>query len=92
MLLKCGAGYEFVSCVLVCMEIPYIYYAVKNKWSFRKFITRAAICGVGGVAGFFAAVGINLYQCTRLVGSFDTALGLMIENISKTKDIFRFVE
>jgi len=87
-LLKCGAGYEFVSCVLVCMEIPYIYYAVKNKWSFRKFITRAAICGVGGVAGFFAAVGINLYQCTRLVGSFDTALSLMIENISKRTGAF----
>lgn len=86
--LKCGAGYEFVSCVLVCMEIPYIYYAVKNKWSFKKFITRAVVCGIGGVAGFFAAVGINLYQCTRLVGTFDRALDLMIENISKRTGAF----
>ena len=86
--LKCGAGYEFVSCVLVCMEIPYIYYAVKNEWSFKKFIIRAVVCGIGGVAGFFAAVGINLYQCTRLVGTFDKALELMIENISKRTGAF----
>lgn len=86
--LKCGAGYEFVSCVLVCMEIPYIYYALKNKWGVKKFLVRAVTVGVGGVLGFAAAVALNLLQCTLLVGDFDTALRLFIENISKRTGAF----
>lgn len=86
--LKCGAGYEFVSCVLVCMEIPYIYYALKNKWSAKKFFSRAVISGVGGVFGFAVAVSLNLFQCKMLVGNFETAVRLMIENISKRTGAF----
>lgn len=86
--LKCGAGYEFVSCVLICMELPLIYYAIRNKWTFTKFITRAVVSGVGGVLGFACAVGVNLYQCKLLVGDFNTAVSLMIENISKRTGAF----
>lgn len=86
--LRCGAGYEFVSCVLVCMELPFIYYAVKNSWSVKKFVTRAVISGVGGVAGFCAAVVVNLVQCKMLVGDFGTAVELMLENISKRTGAF----
>lgn len=86
--LKCGAGYEFVSCVLVCMEIPYIYYAFKNKWDIKKFFARAVVSGVGGVLGFACAIALNLLQCKLLVGDFETAVQLMIENISKRTGAF----
>ncbi|MBE6688999.1 MAG: hypothetical protein E7588_06960 [Ruminococcaceae bacterium] len=86
--LKCGAGYEFVSCVLVCMELPFIYYAVKNNWSIKKFFGRAIVSGLGGIAGFAAAIGINLFQCRLLVGDFSTAVQLMMENISKRTGAF----
>lgn len=86
--LKCGAGYEFVSCVLVCMEIPFIYYAVHNSWSIKKFLIRTAVSGIGGITGFAAAIGVNLLQCKMLVGDFNTAVELMIENISKRTGAF----
>ena len=88
--LKCGAGYEFVSCVLVCMEIPLIYYAVQNSWNIKKFFIRAAVSGIGGIMGFAAAVGVNLFQCKKLVGDFNTAVQLMMENISKRTGAFGF--
>ena len=66
--LRSACGYEFISCVMVAMELPLIYYAVKRAWGLKMYLKRAAIAGVGALLGFAGALFVNLALMAGLKG------------------------
>lgn len=86
--LKSACGYEFISSILIAAALPFLYYAVKNKWKIKIFLRRVFWVGLGGVSGFAAALLLNLYQCTRMLNSLTQSLTLMMDNVSKRTGFF----
>lgn len=72
-LIKSACGYEFISCVMVSVEVPLIYFAVKNSMNLRRYIKRACVIGFGAATGFISAVLIHLSASTSYYGDFDLA-------------------
>lgn len=66
--LRSACGYEFISCVMVAMELPLIYYAVKRAWGLKMYLKRAAIAGAGALLGFAGALFVNLALMAGLKG------------------------
>lgn len=66
--LRSACGYEFISCVMVALELPIIYYAVKQMWGWKKYLKRALIAGTGAIAGFLGALFVNLSLMAGLRG------------------------
>ncbi|MEH2955744.1 hypothetical protein VV089_22790 [Candidatus Merdisoma sp. JLR.KK011] len=66
--LRSACGYEFISCVMVALELPLIYYAVKEAWELRLYLKRALIAGIGAITGFLGALFVNLALMAGLRG------------------------
>lgn len=49
-------GFEFVSTVLIAMEIPVVYYAAKHWSDRKKWLRPAFMFGVAGIAAFVLAL------------------------------------
>lgn len=75
--LRSACGYEFISCVMVALELPVIYYAIKQSWGLKKYMQRAVKAGLGALAGFAAALFVNLALMAGLKG-WREALDYMI--------------
>ena len=55
--IKCLMGYEYISTILVALTLPFIYDAVKfHSW---KKLKPGIIASMGGMVGFFLAMGIH---------------------------------
>lgn len=78
-------GFEFTSSVLICMEIPVVYYCVKH-WgdaAQRKKWLRAALwLGVCGLAAFVGAMLVLCVQSVMHWGGFARALEEILRTVS----------
>ena len=54
--LKVSFGYEYTSTVMMGILVAVIFYAVRDAWSFPKFITMSMIVGVLALFGFAGGV------------------------------------
>lgn len=66
--LRSACGYEFISCVMVALELPLIYFGIKQAWSLRLYIKRAFVAGLGALLGFGGALLVNLALMAGLKG------------------------
>lgn len=80
---KSACGYEFISAVMVSAEIPIIYYAIKNRWSWRKSVLRFLKNGLAAIAGFLFALCIHLVQCFLYYGNITSAFQMLQYTIAK---------
>lgn len=86
--IKASCGFEFISCVLISIEIPVIFYAIREKWNKKRYIYRSLFIGVGGILAFIITFCINLWQRVMYFGDFNAAWENMITNISKRTGVF----
>jgi hypothetical protein len=64
--LKCAAGYEYISTILIMTMLPLIFYAYKNQWRFKVFLNRfLSLCGYA-LLGFAFAILIHLIMIAIL--------------------------
>lgn len=68
-LVKCLAGYEYISTILVSSVVPFFYFSIKNKWPLAIFLKRTLLASICAVVGFFAAIAIHIAQLSLLKGS-----------------------
>ena len=80
-------GFEFFTAMLVAVEMPVIFYAVKGKWDIKMYVRRSVYVGCGGIAAFFSAIAINLWQRVAYVGSFGQAASDLFHNIYRRTGI-----
>lgn len=86
--IKSACGFEFISTILISVEIPIIYYAVKNKYSFKEWFLKSMYVGIGGILGFITAIVVYLIQATNYFGSLNLAVNNFIYTISKRTGAF----
>lgn len=85
-LLKCASGYEFVTVILICGELPLFYYAIKEKWNFKKFFMYFSATSVIAVMGFVSGIFLHVLKgiftnhytdvVRAILGSMSYRLGL----------------
>ncbi|MCI8417876.1 MAG: hypothetical protein HFI33_10375 [Lachnospiraceae bacterium] len=66
--LRSACGYEFISCVMVALELPLIYFGVKKSWSLGLYVKRSLVAGLGALLGFASALSVNLALMAGLKG------------------------
>ena len=86
--IRAACGFEFITTFLISIELPVIFYALKNNWTKREYILRSTWIGLGGITAFLAAFCVNIWQRTMYFGSFETALENMQANVYKRTGIF----
>lgn len=54
--IRCSCGYEFLSVVMINLEIPLFYYAYKNKWKIKEFIKRFLSLAAVAILAFICSL------------------------------------
>lgn len=86
--LKAACGFEMISTVMVSMEMPVFYYAIKNQWSTYTIITKFLLSFMGAMLAFLSTLIVNFLQQTFLLSSFKKAFDNIIYTISKRTGAF----
>lgn len=81
--IKSLAGYEYMSTILISTVVPLIYFAIKDSWTLKTFITRFVLVGISGLVGFFTAIFMHLVQLANTLGSFSKGLEHLWYTIAK---------
>lgn len=81
--IKSACGYEYISTVLISMEIPVIYYAIKDKWNLKEAATKFLLIGLAGVCGFMVAIIINAWQIGLTQGGIKNGFDAILYNVEK---------
>ena len=55
-------GFEIVTSICVLATIPVFFYAILDKWSFRRFATRFGIVATGAIFAVLMSVGVLVIQ------------------------------
>ena len=79
--IRVSNGFEFVSAVLITAVLPIIFYAINEKWTFKQYVRRSLFIGLGGLAAFFVALGVNLWQRAMLLGGLSESWVHLQRNI-----------
>lgn len=81
--IRSACGYEFISLVMIDMEVPLFYYMVKNRWEIKKFVKRFFSLGAAALLGFITAFVVNMIQLFLYYGGqWDLLIDLLKWKIS----------
>jgi len=87
--IRAACGFEFISTVLISIELPIIYYAIKNKYKLKLFLETVIRIGISGLIGFLVALIINLYQKANYMGNLSVAALSLKNNIAYRTGLFK---
>lgn len=79
--LRCCCGFEFVSTIMIGLEAPVFYYALKNQWNKRRFFRVFVGLLISALCGFALALSVHLLQLSAALGGFREAIDAQIGNI-----------
>lgn len=82
-LLKCMAGYEYISSILISTIVPILFFGIKDSWSLRKIFKTAFFVGFYGLMGFFVALLIHLIKLYSVLGDWGKAFNFMWITVAK---------
>lgn len=82
LLLKFSFGFEFASTLLVCMEIPIIYYMAKHWNERRRWVKAFLITGGIGLGAFAVSFLVLVAKISTRTGDFVSAIKGIIYTIS----------
>ncbi|MGQ0286878.1 hypothetical protein ACT2CV_06710 [Pasteurellaceae bacterium 22721_9_1] len=81
--IKCLAGYEYISTILITMLIPLVFFSIKNSLRLNEFISRSLKISFAGVIGFLFALAIHFTQLMYYSGGFKNAKAVLMSIILK---------
>jgi len=70
------------------MELPFIYYAIKNGWPLKQYFLRSLQAGAAAILSFASAMAINIWQRASYLGSLNSAIDDIKHNIGKRTGFF----
>lgn len=76
---KSACGYEYISAVLVAMLIPFLYYALADRWPLRRTLSTLMGAGLSGLGGFGTAVLLHIGLRALDLGSFGAGFKAFVE-------------
>lgn len=82
-LIKCLAGYEYISTILITMLIPLVFFSIKNSLKFKEFIIRSLKISFSAILGFLFTLIIHFTQLIYYSGGFDDAKAVIMSIVLK---------
>lgn len=79
--IKSLMGYEYISTVLIATVTPLIYFAMKNNWPRKLFVSRFILISIFSLVGFALALSLHMYQLEAAAGSLTEAANLIKERM-----------
>lgn len=79
--IKSLMGYEYITTVLIASVTPLVYFAVKNNWPRKIFISRFILVSFFSLLGFILAIILHIYQLELATGSISEAADLIKERV-----------
>jgi hypothetical protein len=64
------SGFEFITTTLVSLTIPFVYYAIQDKWQIRSFLQRVLNTSVVASIAVITGAAILITQISYEVGDF----------------------
>ncbi len=69
--IKCYfTGFEFISTTLLMLLVPFLYYARRNSWDLRLFVSRLAVASFASIAGVISTFCFLAYQISFVKGTY----------------------
>ncbi|MCX8074995.1 MAG: hypothetical protein N2749_05360 [Clostridia bacterium] len=81
--IKTTNGNEYITTIGISMIVPLVYYAIKNSWKLKDFITRTIIITIAALLGFCTQIIIWIIQLRSVLGSFPATMDLVKLTIVK---------
>jgi len=76
-------GYEYITTTLVMMMVPFVYYAILYKYSFRKFIGVSLKAVLSSCLAIFLSLIILCVQIRSVKGSFMAGVNHVVYSLQK---------
>ncbi|HMS00542.1 MAG TPA: hypothetical protein PKE62_14920 [Anaerolineales bacterium] len=67
-------GFEIITTALVMATVPFVYFAIRDRWQWKTFFQRATLLGVSLVLATFAGLGTLILQITAANGSLKSGI------------------
>lgn len=77
------SGFEFVTAGLLMITVPFVYYAVLNKWKWKLFITRMMGIGVGLAGSVISGLIILVVQVESVIGNYKETMEYIVFSFRK---------
>lgn len=82
--LKCFMnGYDFILPSLGMLIVPFLYYAIKNRWGAGVFLQKGAMIGLSAAAAVVVALGIQVAQIASVRGSAAEGVSYIIGTFNR---------
>lgn len=82
-LLKCLAGYEYISTILLSILVPLLFFSIRDSWRFKDFFARSFMVGLSGLLGFLSAIFVHILLLTSHLGSWSNAVSVIWGTIAR---------
>lgn len=82
-LIKSLAGYEYMSTIMIAMVIPFVFFFIRDSWSFKKLIKRVFLVSISALAGFILSVLIHVFQLSYFLGGLSKGLSIVWMTVIK---------
>ena len=81
-LVKCVVnGYEYMTTTLIMMMVPFVYYSILEKWSFRQFFKGAIVAALCSSVAILLSLTILCVQIASVKGSVLDGIGHVVFSI-----------
>jgi len=76
-------GFEYITTTLVMMLVPFVYYAILNKWSGRQCVKWTLVAGIGSGVAIFLTLIILCFQIGAAKDGFMDGVAHIIWSFGK---------
>jgi len=83
-LFKClFTGFEMITTSLIMFVMPFVYYAVLDKWKWKTFFSRITSTVIGSISAMFLYFFVLIYQISLIKGSLGEGLQHIVDSFLK---------
>lgn len=82
-LIKSLAGYEYMSTIMIAMVTPFLFFFIRDSWSFKQLVKRVFLVSIAALAGFILAILIHILQLSYFLGGLSKGLNIVWGTVIK---------
>jgi hypothetical protein len=76
-------GFEFITTTLMSLTIPFVYYAIQDKWRIRDFLQRLFTTSVVASIAVFTGLAILITQISHELGGISSAYQYLLSALGR---------
>lgn len=77
-------GYEYITTALIMMMVPYVYYAILDRWSLRAALKGLLVAGSASCLAIFISFAILCFQIASVDGNMRAGVNHIVRTLKRT--------